>query len=110
MKDRKKWEYHVIHLNLEKNGDKNTPNPTIASNKFKGALSSEFIKKEFPKNYSTPPKPLHPAAQLANFFNKLGSEGWEFTETFELDKMLMLVFRRELLSETKKEIETKKES
>jgi hypothetical protein len=53
---------------------------------------------------------LHPAAQLANFFNKLGSEGWEFTETFELDKMLMLVFRRELLSETKKEIETKKES
>jgi hypothetical protein len=110
MKDRKKWEYHVIHLNLEKNSDNATPNPTIASNKFKGALSSEFIKKEFPKNYKTPPKPLHPAAQLANFFNKLGSEGWEFTETFELDKMLMLVFRRELLSETKKEIETKKES
>ena len=48
MKDRKKWEYHVIHLNLEKNSDKNTPNPTVASNKFKGTLSSEFIKKEFP--------------------------------------------------------------
>ena len=22
MKDRKKWEYHVIHLNLDKNSDK----------------------------------------------------------------------------------------
>ena len=88
---------------MEKNSDKNIPNPTVASNKFKGALSSDFIKKEFPKNYSTPPKPLHPAAQLAKFLNKLGSEGWELTETFELDRMLMLVFRRELLKEINKE-------
>ena len=103
MKERKKWEYHVIHLNLEKNNNQNIPNPNIASDKFKGTLSSEFIKKEFPKNYTAPPKPLHPAGQLANFFNKLGSEGWELTETFELDKMLMLVFRREFLNEVKKE-------
>ena len=103
MKNRKKWEYHVVHLNMEKNNEKNIPNPKIASNRFKGALSSEFIKKEFPKNYNNPPKVLHPAAQLAKFFNKLGSEGWEFCETFELDKMIMLVFRRELLDEIKKD-------
>ena len=104
MKSIKKWEYHVIHLNLEKNNDQNIPNPKIASNKFKGTLSSEFIKKEFPKNYNTtPPKTLHPAAQLANHFNKIGSKGWELTETFELDKMLMLVFKREFLNEVKKD-------
>ena len=74
MKDRKKWEYHVIHLNLEKNSDKNTPNPTIASNKFKGALSSEFIKKEFPKNYSTPPKPLHPLRNSLIFLISLAQK------------------------------------
>ena len=98
MINRKKWEYHVINVNV----DKNTSNPETASEKFKGALSSEFIKKEFPKKYNNK-KSIHPAGQLAKFLNKLGQEGWELSETFELDKMLMIVFRREFLEDDNKD-------
>ena len=65
--------------------------------------SKEFIKKEFPKNYNNNKKSIHPAGQLAKFLNKLGQEGWELSETFELDKMLMIVFRREFLEDNNKE-------
>jgi len=99
MVNRKKWEYHVINVNV----DKNSSNPQTASEKFKGALSSEFIKKEFPKNYNNNKKSIHPAGQLAKFLNKLGQDGWELSETFELDKMLMIVFRREFLEDNNKE-------
>mgnify|MGYP001336879023 FL=1 len=103
MGNNKKWEYHVIHVNV----DKDVVNPNLASDKFKGVLSSDFIKKEFPKKYDDKNKQSHPAKQLCNFFNKFGNEGWELIETFELNNKLMIVFKREKILENISKDETK---
>ena len=97
------WHHLVVHL--ENKGRKVSEN---------GVLVNVHTKKKdmtsLPRNmWNAKGKKMMEAAK-GQILNEYGSKGWEFTETFELDKMLMLVFRRELLSETKEEIETKKES
>lgn len=51
------WEYRVIHINVENNAPPEPPNPQVASQKLQGALSPEFIAREFPEQYGSPPPP-----------------------------------------------------
>ena len=47
------WEYKVIHINtnVQNTAKTQTSTPERDSQKLQGALSPEFIKKEFPKMY-----------------------------------------------------------
>ena len=48
-----KWEYFVVHINFEANNNGNieVSNPQSASDKLKGSLSPEYLKKEFPNQF-----------------------------------------------------------
>ena len=65
-----KWEYKVIHLNVEKDSGNsmNFQSPKKASDKTKGVLSEEFLKKEFPKQFKMLNKKTHTAFELNNYF------------------------------------------
>ena len=64
------------------NNEKQSPNPTQASNKLGGSLSPELLSKEFPKQYgdSKQESPKHPATQLQEILNLFGEECWELFE------------------------------
>ncbi|WP_398327263.1 hypothetical protein [Vulcanococcus sp.] len=95
-----KWEYRVIHINVDNQTPPQPPDPQVASQKMGGALSPEFITREFPQVYGpnqqaqAPPK--HPAEQLQHFLNLLGQEGWEMTTTAQVGQLLMFFFKRPL--------------
>ena len=93
-----KWEYHVVHLNVEDSSSKNdeTSNPEAASEKLKGSLSPDFLKDQFPELYQEIESSEHPAVQLSKFLNKKGQEGWELTETIKVGKMLFLIMKRQV--------------
>ncbi len=102
-----KWEYRVIHINVENQTPPQPPDPQVASQKMGGALSPEFITREFPQVYGPDQQaqaaPKHPAEQLQHFLNLLGKEGWEMTTTAQVGQLLMFFFKRPLppaLSET----------
>ena len=93
------WEYRVIHINVNNDAPPQPPSAQSASQKLGGALSPEFIAKEFPKMYSklgqqSQAKPKHPAEQLQYFLNQLGSERWELVETTQVGPLLMFFFKR----------------
>ena len=94
-KNQTKWEYRIIHLNID-NNEKKSPNPTEASNKLGGSLSPEYLSKEFPKQYGdskqNPPK--HPATQLQEILNLFGEEYWELFEISDIGRLKMLFFKR----------------
>ena len=96
MKDRKKWEYHVIHLNVDdqSTGNLEASNPEAASEKLKGSLSPDFLKDQFPEQYQENENSEHPAVQLSKFLNKKGLEEWELSETIKIGPMLFLVMKR----------------
>lgn len=97
----KRWEYKVIHINIniENNSKTQTSTPEIDSKRLQGALSPEFIKREFPKMYQHhAEKPKHPALQLEIFLNSLGKERWELVETSQVGELLMFFFKRLLLT------------
>ena len=93
-----KWEYKVIHLNVEKDrgNSMNFQSPKKASDKTKGVLSEEFLKKEFPKHFESSKSQKNTAAQLNDFFNTVGNEGWELIEKLEISNQLMLIFKRKI--------------
>ena len=68
------WEYKILNLNIDNTPNTPSPNPEKDSQKLKGSLSPDFIKEQFPEQY-TQKKELHPADQLQNILNILGSEG-----------------------------------
>ena len=97
------WEYKVIHININIQSTTETPvqpsTPEADSKKLQGALSPEFIKREFPKMYKDKAqKTKHPAAQLELFLNSLGKERWELVETSQVGELLMFFFKRLILS------------
>ena len=94
-----KWEYHVVHLNFAENSDSDLSirNPEAASEKMKGSLSPEFIKKEFPDQYKAKEDSPHPAVQLSKYLNEKGKDGWELFESMKLGSYLFLVMKRELI-------------
>ncbi len=93
-----KWEYHVVHLNVEDSSTKNeeSSNPQAASDKLKGSLSADFLKDQFPEQYHENEGSDHPAIQLSKFLNKKGLERWELSETIKLGKMLFLIMKRSI--------------
>jgi len=93
-----KWEYHVVHLNVEDSSTKNeeSSNPQAASDKLKGSLSADFLKNQFPEQYQENEGSDHPAIQLSKFLNKKGLERWELSETIKLGNMLFLIMKRSI--------------
>ena len=93
-----KWEYHVVHLNVEDSSTKNeeSSNPQAASDKLKGSLSADFLKDQFPEQYHENEGSDHPAIQLSKFLNKKGLERWELSETIKLGNMLFLIMKRSI--------------
>ena len=93
------WEYLVVHVNFESKNDVNIEisNPESASDKLKGSLSPEYLKKEFPNQFSKSSPALHPAKQLQTFLNKCGNESWKLISTERVGGLLMFIFIRERL-------------
>ena len=93
-----KWEYHVVHLNVEDSSSKNEEgrNPKVASEKLKGSLSPDFLRDQFPEQYKENQDAEHPAIQLSKFLNKKGCEGWELSETIKTGQLLFLIMKRQV--------------
>ena len=90
-----RWEYRVVHININNDAPPQPATPEAASKKLQGSLSPEFIKREFPQMYQQPSNhQKHPAAQLQHFLNLLGNEGWELVETSQVGGLLMFFFKR----------------
>ena len=107
------WEYKVIHINtnVQNTAKTQTSTPERDSQKLQGALSPEFIKKEFPKMYQqNTAKPKHPAQQLETFLNALGKDRWELVETSQVGELLMFFFKRLLLISSGNKTEKQRDS
>ena len=93
-----KWEYHVVHLNVDDTSINHagSSNPEVASEKLKGSLSPDFLKDQFPEQYQENEGSEHPAIQLSKFLNKKGLESWELSETIKIGKMLFLIMKRQV--------------
>ncbi len=93
-----KWEYQVIHLNVDNSSSKSeeSSNPEAASEKLKGSLSPDFLKDQFPEQYQENQGSEHPATQLSNLINKKGLERWELSETLKIGQMLFLIMKRQV--------------
>ena len=93
------WEYRVVHIETSRSTSPSPADPEQASKKLGGLLSPDFIRREFPEQYGDdlnfhPGK--HPAQQLEYFLNMLGRDGWELTNTSQLEHLLMFIFKRPL--------------
>ena len=93
-----KWEYHVVHLNVDDSSinEEESSSPEAASEKLKGSLSPDFLKDQFPEQYQENEGSEHPAIQLSKFLNKKGLERWELSETIKIGKMLFLIMKRQV--------------
>ena len=93
-----KWEYYVVHLNVDESSSKNeeVSNPEVASEKLKGSLSPDFLKDQFPKQYQENEDSEHPAIQLSKFLNTKGLEGWELSEKIKIGNMLFIIMKRQV--------------
>tara|TARA_B100000214_G_scaffold117724_1_gene83109 strand:- start:520 stop:810 length:291 start_codon:yes stop_codon:yes gene_type:complete len=93
-----KWEYHVVHLNVDNSPNKSEAfsNPNVASEKLKGSLSADFLKDQFPEQYQHDEDSDHPAVQLSKFLNKKGQDSWELSETIEIGQLLLLIMKRKV--------------
>ena len=93
-----KWEYYVVHLNVDDSSSKNeeASNPEAASEKLKGSLSPDFLKDQFPEQFQKNEGSEHPAIQLSKFLNKKGMERWELSEKIKIGKMLFLIMKRQV--------------
>ena len=89
------WEYRVIHINVESGNPPEPPSPKADSERLGGALSADYLRREFPQQY-TGAKPRHPAEQLQFFLNALGRENWEMVEAAQVGPLLMFFFKRPL--------------
>ena len=93
-----KWEYYVVHLNVNDSAskDEEVSNPEAASEKLKGSLSPDFLKDQFPEQFQDNEGSEHPAIQLSKFLNKKGLERWELSETIKIGKLLFLIMKRQV--------------
>ncbi|MFM7361677.1 MAG: hypothetical protein ACKO3F_12470, partial [Cyanobium sp.] len=89
------WEYRVIHINVESGNPPEPPSPKADSERLGGALSPEYLRREFPQQYSgAGAQPRHPAEQLQFFLNALGRDNWEMVEAAQVGPLLMFFFKR----------------
>ena len=99
MSDNQKWDYFVIHINFEENKNTNPEKSQEASNKFGGALSKEYLEKEFPQQFKAAKPGLHPSKQLELVLKRIGDEGWRLQATERVGNLLMFIFMRKKLKE-----------
>jgi len=97
------WDYLVIHVNFEpgKISEQNTDNLQMATEKLQGSLSSDYLQKEFPKQFKKKDQPLHPSKQLEVFLKRCGNDGWELKSTERVGGLLMFIFMKPKISITK---------
>tara|TARA_Y100001968_G_scaffold210676_1_gene193873 strand:+ start:2484 stop:2771 length:288 start_codon:yes stop_codon:yes gene_type:complete len=93
-----KWEYHVVHLNVDESpcDNEKVSNPEAASEKLKGSLSPDFLKDQFPDQYQENEGNEHPAIQLSKYLNKKGLDRWELSETIKIGNMLFIIMKRQV--------------
>tara|TARA_Y100001968_G_C19326178_1_gene701859 strand:- start:536 stop:823 length:288 start_codon:yes stop_codon:yes gene_type:complete len=93
-----KWEYHVVHLNVDDTQSENIEanNPEAASEKLKGSLSPDFLKDQFPDQYHENENSEHPGIQLTKYLNNMGLEQWELSESIRIGSMLFLIMKRQV--------------
>jgi hypothetical protein len=93
-----RWEYRVVHINVDSGAPPQPPDPKAASDHLHGTLSPDFLAREFPEVYGEESEAArrgrHPAEQLQVFLNLLGKEGWELTTTSQVGPLLMFFFKR----------------
>jgi hypothetical protein len=106
-----RWEYQVIHLNVEGATPLAAPTASDQANApaAKGGagqpnpaqmFSKEYLQKEFPGFYTpNPTSQQSPAQQLQTFLNGVGQQGWSLIGVFPLGHLLMMIFRRRLAAE-----------
>jgi hypothetical protein len=101
------WEYRVIHINVESGNQPGPPNPKSDSERLGGALSPDYLKREFPQQYNVEAqRPRHPAEQLTFFLNALGKDNWEMVEAAQVGPLLMFFFKRPVQPEPQPEAST----
>lgn len=105
-----RWEYHVIHLNVEASAPAPPAAPPSGVEPAAGTppirgeavFSKEYLEKEFPGFYgaSPPGAPAreHPANQLRGFLNLQGRDGWQLLGFYPVGQLQMMIFRRPLLA------------
>ena len=113
-----RWEYQVIHLNVEDSSKtaqapgpgtppKQPPtSPAAETPPTTGqpVFSKAYLEQEFPGFYSNPPsqppqgqqQANHPALQLQQFLNGHGQQGWSLVGIYPLGSLLMMFFRRRI--------------
>jgi hypothetical protein len=105
------WESRVVHINIESGNPPEPPTPTSDSSRLGGALSAEFLRREFPQKYQVGARPpRHPAAQLEFYLNALGKKNWELLEIAQVGPLLMFFFKRPLLAAIGEETAVDRES
>lgn len=75
------------------------PDPERASKKLSGALSAEALRKQLPEIYS-PSAQGNPRDQINQFMDRLGDEGWEFVQIYQLGEIPLMLFKRLNLNPT----------
>ncbi len=109
-----RWEYQVIHLNVEAPAPAAPPAPPAAPPavepapgappiRVEAVFSKEYLEKEFPGFYSSvppagAPAKEHPATQLRGFLNLQGRDGWQLLGFYPVGQLQMMIFRRPLQS------------
>lgn len=108
-----RWEYQVVHLNVEPPAPASPPPPPAAAPpviepaegappiRVEAVFSKEYLEKEFPGFYGAPPPGggatrEHPANQLRGFLNLQGREGWQLVGFYPVGQLQMMIFRRPL--------------
>ena len=94
-----KWEYFVLQINIDnkKVDIKKNTNPQLASDKLKGSLSPDFLKKQFPDQYqekTNEVKDANVGLQLQTVLNKVGEGGWELVESTSLANLFLFIFKK----------------
>ena len=75
------------------------PDPERASKKLSGALSAEALRQPSPEIYS-PSAQGNPRDQINQFMDRLGDEGWEFVQIYQLGEIPLMLFKRLNLNPT----------
>jgi hypothetical protein len=96
-----RWEYQVIHLNVEAPTPAQEPAAGAAPIRVEAVFSKEYLEKEFPGFYGAhpaagAPAKEHPANQLRAFLNLQGHEGWQLLGFYPVGQLTMMIFRRPL--------------
>ena len=85
------WEYKVVQMVAQAPAD-----PDDASRKLGGSLSAEALRNQFPEYYSQG----NGRAQICNFLNDIGREGWELIQMQQIADLPLMIFKRPLRSQS----------